>query len=335
MVTEPLVPTFILRVVVDRLCSAGLDRDAILAEAGLEPEALAFTRLRVRWSGICDLLDAAERLTGDDRIGFHTAVRNAGEPLTAPELLFLACRTAGDAIRRVHPLTQIFGNPDDWTILEGGTLNRYTIRAPFRPAHVHVREHGVAMPLAIMRAATQVRVVPLEVRFAHAREGDPSEYEEWFGCPVIFGAGVNEVRLSRETLDVPLPSANPVFARHFEREAEQHLAALTAVRTLTDRVRDLLAADLDVARLGESTLEGAAARLKTSARTLQRGLAQEGTTFAAELDTVRRDAASTMLRAGVDIAEVSWRLGYAEPPVFHRAFRRWTGETPEGFRRRS
>jgi AraC-like DNA-binding protein len=48
---------------------------------------------------------------------------------------------------------------------------------------------------------------------------------------------------------------------------------------------------------------------------------------------VRRERASALLSAGVRIAEVSYLLGYAEPSVFHRAFRRWTGCAPEEWRR--
>lgn len=33
--------------------------------------------------------------------------------------------------------------------------------------------------------------------------------------------------------------------------------------------------------------------------------------------------------------EVAFLLGYSEPSAFHRAFRRWTGVTPQEFRRRA
>jgi AraC-like DNA-binding protein len=77
-----------------------------------------------------------------------------------------------------------------------------------------------------------------------------------------------------------------------------------------------------------------ARRLGTSARTLQRRLREEGTSFAAELDAVRRERAEAFLRApDVSIAEVSWLLGFAEQSAFTRAFRRWTGVAPTEWRR--
>ena len=272
MAPEPLVPAFILRVVLDRLQAAGFERNAVVSASSVPPEMLAMTRLRVPWGAIADLLDAAERVSGDDRVGFHTAVRNAGEPLTAPELLFLSSGTVGEALRRVQPVSRVFGNPEEWTLHEEGVVSRYAIRAPWRPAFVHIAEHALAMPLAIVRLAVGARIAPLEVRFAHARDGDPAEYEQWFGCPVQFGGGVNQVRLSPELLALPLRTANPIFARHFQREAELQLEGLRSPRTLGERVRELLTADLDAARLGASTLEGTSTRLNVSARTLQRAL---------------------------------------------------------------
>ena len=78
-----------------------------------------------------------------------------------------------------------------------------------------------------------------------------------------------------------------------------------------------------------------ARRLRTSARTLQRRLGAEGTSVAKLLDELRRTRAEAYLEMGLSISEVSYLVGFAEPSVFFRAFKRWTGETPADFRLRS
>jgi AraC-like DNA-binding protein len=70
-----------------------------------------------------------------------------------------------------------------------------------------------------------------------------------------------------------------------------------------------------------------------SARTLQRRLADDGHTYAQLVDQTRAELAIELL-GDVDrtIGEIAAELGYSEPNNFARAFRRWTGKTPEQFR---
>jgi AraC-like DNA-binding protein len=76
-----------------------------------------------------------------------------------------------------------------------------------------------------------------------------------------------------------------------------------------------------------------ARRLAVSDRTLHRRLAGEGTTFAALVDEARRERAQLLLEdRRLSCSEVAFLLGYAEPAAFFRAFRRWTGETPQAWR---
>lgn len=79
-----------------------------------------------------------------------------------------------------------------------------------------------------------------------------------------------------------------------------------------------------------------AARLKMSERSLQRRLADEGVTFDALLDEVRRVLSLRYLAdPSIAIAEVAYLLGYSEPSPFYRAFRRWTGTSPSEMRTRA
>lgn len=91
---------------------------------------------------------------------------------------------------------------------------------------------------------------------------------------------------------------------------------------LGDRVRHLLIAD----RLERQTIEGAAAALGLSHRTLVRHLTREGTSFWQILDDHRRAHALILAREGrlgaKDIARV---LGFANHQSLRRAFLRWTG----------
>jgi len=85
---------------------------------------------------------------------------------------------------------------------------------------------------------------------------------------------------------------------------------------------------------GSPSADHIAARLHMSRRTLARRLEQEGTTFKALLDELRRDLAMRWLvTEDLGVAELGHRLGFCEPAAFHRAFKRWSGKTPGQYRR--
>jgi AraC-like DNA-binding protein len=81
-------------------------------------------------------------------------------------------------------------------------------------------------------------------------------------------------------------------------------------------------------------LAAIAAKLHMSARSLQRRLQSEGTSFAEVLSDMRRDMALRYLRdPRIYIGEVAFLLGFLDVTAFHRAFKRWTGSTPAEYRR--
>jgi AraC-like DNA-binding protein len=74
--------------------------------------------------------------------------------------------------------------------------------------------------------------------------------------------------------------------------------------------------------------------LGLSARTLQRRLRREDTTFAEVLAELRQNMAEPLLREGhLSVSEVAFLTGYADAGSFHRAFRRRAGLSPRAFRR--
>ena len=64
-------------------------------------------------------------------------------------------------------------------------------------------------------------------------------------------------------------------------------------------------------------------------RTLQRRLAEEGTSLHREVEEIRKGMAMALIKdRTVSIDEVAFLLGYPEPSTLFRSFKRWTGTTP-------
>jgi AraC-like DNA-binding protein len=130
-------------------------------------------------------------------------------------------------------------------------------------------------------------------------------------------------------LDQPMPQANEHAAAVALEQCRDILQRRRARSGTSGQVRDLL-----VARIADAPpAERAAAELGLSARTLQRRLADEGTSYRALLDEVREQLAEELLSTGgLTVGEVARRLGYVEVSSFSQAFRRWKGVSPRAFR---
>ncbi|WP_199863472.1 MULTISPECIES: AraC family transcriptional regulator [unclassified Streptomyces] len=171
------------------------------------------------------------------------------------------------------------------------------------------------------------------VEFVHPEPRHAHEYAPLFGAPCVFGAPRTAAVFDRADLDEPVlrdAAALKVFLR---RAPVDVLVCADYGSTVTGRVRHLMGRALPDGPV--PTPEQLAARLSVSPQTLRRQLAAEGTTYQRLRDQVRRDHAIAELRAGrVSIEWLSRRLGFSEPSAFHRAFRRWTGETPRAYQGR-
>jgi AraC-like DNA-binding protein len=89
----------------------------------------------------------------------------------------------------------------------------------------------------------------------------------------------------------------------------------------------------ELMRVGDPTLPAAAARLGTSARSLQRFLELSGVTYFELINEVRYEISRSLLASTkLDVAEIGATLGYRDPSSFSRAFMRWSGMSPRAYR---
>ena len=85
---------------------------------------------------------------------------------------------------------------------------------------------------------------------------------------------------------------------------------------------------------GRPRMERIAGALGVARHTLYRRLRGEGLTFEALVDRVRQRLARRLIeQEGASVKEAAYRLGFAEPAAFSRAFKRWTGKSPGEARR--
>ncbi|WP_299659670.1 AraC family transcriptional regulator [uncultured Ruegeria sp.] len=186
--------------------------------------------------------------------------------------------------------------------------------------------------IARMRALTQVRLYPIEIRFQHDVGQRADAFEKIGGFPVTFGAERLEVILSLPTLDTPIPTYDPSLRAHLLEYGERLLSERRSPKQQTRaQVEGLITRSMPG---GIVLAEEAALQLGLSSRTLARRLADEGTSYREIVEDLRCDLAQTFIKNGMHLSEISYALGYSDQAAFSTAFKRWTGQAPTAFRKR-
>jgi AraC-like DNA-binding protein len=241
----------------------------------------------------------------------------------------LSSRSLGSALDfavRNLDLTFAFNRFQTETVAEGLRIVLDDSDVPEDCRRVLV-ERDAAATVALSRQMLQQ---PLPIRRASFRFDRPSyaaRFEEFFLGPVSFGRNANEIVISNEWVDRPLPQADERTARMCEEQCRELLDRRRLRTRTSERVRQHL-----LRPGGATQMEGLAAELGMAPRTLHRHLAAEGVSFRQLQDEVRQALAEEMLAHGMTVEEVADRLGYSGASSFTHAFKRWKGVSPSTYR---
>jgi AraC-like DNA-binding protein len=320
-----------LLLLVRGLEKAGLDGRAFLRERGIDPALLEQEDQRVPVTLLEGIWDLAAGLSKDPLFALHVASGVQEHSFGLFSYIAITSETWGKALERVCKYFQLVsevGRYESWVAADRATLG-------FVPASPGVlRSPQLCDFLLAVPFSYASQVVPefqlVEVLLPYPAPATPSGHESFFRAPVRFSAPTLALTFPARLLSVPQRKGDSRLVALLEEFARAQLATMPAPSDALGQVRQAVR---EATRAGEFTLEGAARRLAVTPRTLQRKLADAGTTFKAEIDQARRLlAVSLVAQPQLSLHEIAFVLGFSEPAPFHRAFRRWTGSTPGSYR---
>lgn len=238
-------------------------------------------------------------------------------------------RSALDVALRYFHLTFAFTR---FYVQDEGDETHVTLDDSSLPEAVRafVVERDSAALVTVQRDLFSSRPGLHRVYFTRPEPADTQTYETFYGVKPIFGAGSNIAILSRAALMEPLSQGN---ALAFKAAQDQCTALLDRHKSrvgLAAKVRDHLA------RNGANMpdMDAVANALSMTTRTMRRRLIEEQTSFVKLRDEVRLALAEEFLTGfKLSIEQIADRLGYSEPTCFINAFKRWTGKTPNVYRK--
>jgi AraC-like DNA-binding protein len=183
--------------------------------------------------------------------------------------------------------------------------------------------------LGLVRLAAGPSWRPAEVHLQTDESPALRDAESLAGARIAFRQRATMIAIPRALLAAPLPPPSPNAVPGGVVEAWKSSAPVREfVGSIRQAVETLSCSDFpDVRRTAEF--------VGMSVRTLQRRLAESGASHDSLVAQARLATAAAVLEeTDTKILDLALDLGYSDHANFTRAFRRWTGCSPQEYRRR-
>ncbi|HBO3117011.1 TPA: AraC family transcriptional regulator [Pseudomonas aeruginosa] len=320
-----VVPETYVQLLYEYLEALGHEPESVLGEPWPEPAPGGIGGMDVEhWERL--LVTAAQTLD-DPLLGLHLGRTISARHFGVFGSVLLACESLAAVLLRLERYLRLVFDVVPMTRRDGeGWFEVVWDTSQYQPGPL-VSETGTVAMVQFCRDLVRGTVSPLLIDFNHVGPADSAPYEAFFGCPVRFGQPEAIMRFSSQLLELPMKSPDPTLIALLEQHADRLLAQLPQQHELVEQVRKIIARAL---REGEPCIERISAQLGCSPRTLQRRLQEAGTGFRSELNLIRYELAQSYLRdQRLQIVDIAMLLGYSEHSAFTRAFKEWSGRTPQ------
>ena len=281
----------------------------------------------------CELLSEIQQQRPIAALGLEIAEYVQPKHLGILAYIALSCNTLAEALQRYSDFHRL--------IYDGSTLVVHTEQhylaigwseVPFSLTTQLSNEIAMALMLQLLKHFMQREEIHLhEVHFTHAAPKNVRLYERYFGCRVRFSQSTAQIILATHELAKPLRQGDDTLQRLLLQQAEALLQQLPHSTQLDQRLQQAILSGL---QKNHYHIEVIAQQLGLSVRQLQRHLQQQGSSYQQRTQQLRHVLAEQYLtNPQLSLKEIAFLLSYSEQSAFQRAFKQWTGITPQQWRR--
>lgn len=308
----------------------GFEPAAVLDGTGFDPSYFTDPDLPIQYRAGARLLKHCGAVTRCDHLGLLIGQRVDSKILGLPGLLMASAKDVGAGLRELAQYMDLHDRGVVVTLEEEGetALLCSTVVATVEDVDP-MNDMAMALASNLMRGFCGQDWNPDEVLLPRRPPAEPRPWERLFRAPVHFGAERCGMRFPAHWLSLSVPAANPVLHQLLQREAER-LHSLQGAG-LAHEVKRMVRA---TASNPPSSASRVARLFGVHERTLHRRLQASGVNFRQLRDEVLYDMSQQILSTtSMRLTEVAAALGYAEDSAFIHAFTRWSGRTPDLWRR--
>lgn len=307
----------------------GVNLGAVLKKARLPEDLLNHPKITLTEDVYYRFLAAVGQVAPDPELPIRLASGAQIQAFSAP--IFAAwCSPNGKVcLERLARYKKLIGPMELQLGEQGDALSAEWVPGnPSLTLPAFLVQSETAFLLAMLRKATGETIRPREIQI---QPGAGSPALEAFAGVALTTGDRNRMTFARKDMELPFISRNEALWDYFEPEMNRRLADLEVDESTSGRVRSALT---ELLPGGNFSINDAAKKLGLSTRTLQRKLAEEGTSFQKQLNSTREVLALHYLdNTDMSTSDIAYLLGYAELNSFLRAFTVWTGKTVSQWRK--
>ena len=313
------------------LDSQKVDADSLFRQFGLDPTLIHEPRTRYPYHSLCAVMVEVGKITKNENIGFEVAEHGTLLDLNVMGITFLSSRTLLEGLQRLARYESVLNSNLEFSIIESADrldLSAELSNIPADAARI-MEDSRTSIVVNLCRLGLDKSLDPIEVAFTYPEPKAVGDHFGLFRCPLKFSQPISKIAFDIADVKRPFSSAN----RDLAISSDQILEGMMKDLKKSDLISQVKKAIVDELPSGTPNEEEIARRMAVSARTLQRKLADENTSFRILVLEVRRDLAGKYIAdKTMPLAEISYMLGFSDVSSFSRAFKKWMGDAPGAFR---
>ncbi|MDO8331192.1 MAG: AraC family transcriptional regulator [Fluviicoccus sp.] len=328
---SPSLPMVYALFIVDIVSRWGVSDEQMLEGTGLTREMMLEPQRRLALEDFNTMIIRARDLTGETALAMHFGVTMQVSLHGFVGFAAMTAATVREALTVAERFIGMISTAFELRLEEGPqeaslTIIPHTTLQPLREAAIICLIFGfVHMGQTVTGKTLSGRA---QVEFDEPPYLEP--IKPYLPGPVDFGQPVNRLVFPTSYLDLPLIMANPVASQMAMTQCEQDLRRFGLDKPFVAQVKALMYDE----RRGFATLEQVAERLHMSERTLKRQLAGNQVAYSDLVEEARKQMATDLLEGSpASLEDIAEKLGYSDVANFSRAFKRWTGATPNSWRK--
>jgi AraC-like DNA-binding protein len=308
----------------------GIDPEPVIQEAGLDPCLFDDGASVIPHSALGRLLTQCVERTRCPHFGLLVGRRATILSLGLVGRLMQHSETVRHALRALvaNLSTQDRGAVPSLVLCGDTALFSFSVYQPEGQSADQICDAALAVTVNALRSLCGSEWTPSEVLLPRVAPADQEPYRRHFRAPVRFNQEIAAIVLPARDLDRVVTGADPILRAMLEEQIQQLKGAPNSA--LADDIRRLLRTRMT--SNNNCSVADIAHLLTIHRRTLNRRLQGSGS-YRAIANEVRFEIARQLLEdTQVPLTQIAAALGYSEAAAFTRAFRRWSGQTPTGWR---